>query len=396
MSMLGTAVSSVAIPIAAVVSLRASPAEMGILSALGTFPDLLFRLPAGVFADRTRRGASILILCDALRASLLAGVVVLSVFHVLTFWALLGIVALSSSITALFQTLGAPFILRLAPNVDLARRNGILGTANAIARVAGPTLAAGLIAIVGPLKSVAVDALSFLVSALALIKIYSLIREPKEPIEPTDSAAGGTAPRGWGLAALFGIRDLRSPLVSSGIITGANGAIAAILVLYLVRDVHLSATTVALLFAFGSAGGVVGAASSSKIASRMDVRILPALLLGALSLSLDALVIPAQDNIVGLIPVAMYEFLGGGCAALFVLIVITEVQKHSDLRMIGRTMSALAVTVEVPAVIGSLAGGFFAEHIGFRSVIVWSAVIGTIGAAASICWSVYGKVRDPK
>ena len=48
----GTAITNVALPLAAVLVLGATPTEMGLLAAAGSLPNLLFGLVAGVWIDR--------------------------------------------------------------------------------------------------------------------------------------------------------------------------------------------------------------------------------------------------------------------------------------------------------------------------------------------------------
>ncbi|MGH2353080.1 MAG: MFS transporter, partial [Chloroflexota bacterium] len=54
-SSFGSAATSLAFPLTAVLALDATPAEMGLLGAVGGIPFLLFGLPAGAWVDRVRR-----------------------------------------------------------------------------------------------------------------------------------------------------------------------------------------------------------------------------------------------------------------------------------------------------------------------------------------------------
>ena len=78
----GSAVTALAMPLAAVVLLHASPVQMGVLSALAMLPHLLLGLPAGVWVDRLPR-RSILVTADVGRALLLGSVPVLGALGVL-------------------------------------------------------------------------------------------------------------------------------------------------------------------------------------------------------------------------------------------------------------------------------------------------------------------------
>ena len=71
-SLVGSEVSQLAMPLLAVLSLGASPREMGVLRAVNFAPYLL-SLPVGVLVDRTRR-RPLLIGTDLLRALLLGSI----------------------------------------------------------------------------------------------------------------------------------------------------------------------------------------------------------------------------------------------------------------------------------------------------------------------------------
>ena len=75
----GSQVSLLALPLAAIVLLHSSAFEVGTLAALGTLPYLLFGLPAGAFLERVRRRPVLLY-------SALGRAAVLAVIPV--FWAL--------------------------------------------------------------------------------------------------------------------------------------------------------------------------------------------------------------------------------------------------------------------------------------------------------------------
>src|SRR6266550_1519434 len=70
-SQVGTQITLLALPLAAIVVLGASPLEVGVLGAVEFLPFLLFTLPAGVWVDRLPR-RRILIAADVGRAGILA------------------------------------------------------------------------------------------------------------------------------------------------------------------------------------------------------------------------------------------------------------------------------------------------------------------------------------
>src|SRR6266516_1365394 len=99
-SLVGSEVSQLAIPLLAVLSLGANPGEMGVLRAV-TFAPYLLSLPVGVLVDRTRR-RPLLIGVDLLRALLLGSIPLAAVLGVLAIPQLYVVAALSGALTLVF------------------------------------------------------------------------------------------------------------------------------------------------------------------------------------------------------------------------------------------------------------------------------------------------------
>ncbi len=82
-SVFGSTITREALPLAAILTLTATPAQVGVLAALGSAPVLLIGLPAGVWVDRLRR-RPILIVADLGRALLLFSIPLAAVFRILS------------------------------------------------------------------------------------------------------------------------------------------------------------------------------------------------------------------------------------------------------------------------------------------------------------------------
>jgi MFS family permease len=102
-SSFGSAITTVAMPLVAVVALGASPLQMGALSALTVLPHLIFGLPAGVWVDRLSR-RRVLIVADLGRALLLRAIPLLSVLGVLRIEHLYVVAMLAGVLTLLSDT----------------------------------------------------------------------------------------------------------------------------------------------------------------------------------------------------------------------------------------------------------------------------------------------------
>ena len=80
----GDQITLLAIPIIAVLTLNAAPEQMGLLTAAGLLPHLLFSLPAGVWIDRVHRRRRLMVLADIARAVVILSIAVAFALNTLT------------------------------------------------------------------------------------------------------------------------------------------------------------------------------------------------------------------------------------------------------------------------------------------------------------------------
>jgi len=124
-SQLGTQVSELAIPLAAIIVLHAGPAEIGALAALGYLPAALFGLYAGAWADRLSR-RRIMITADIARFAALATVPVTYLLGVLALGQLYAVAFCIGTLSVFFDTASPAYLPALVARAELARANGRL------------------------------------------------------------------------------------------------------------------------------------------------------------------------------------------------------------------------------------------------------------------------------
>ena len=164
-SLLGSAVSFLALPLIAVSFLHATPVQMGVLTAVNTLPALLLGLFAGVWVDRHRR-RPILIATDIGQAALLIVVSMAAVLHVLRMEELYVLALGIAAFSLFFDVADQSLLPTLVGRDQLVEGNSKLEMSRSAVAIVGPALAGVLIQLVtGPL-AILFDAASFLVSAL--------------------------------------------------------------------------------------------------------------------------------------------------------------------------------------------------------------------------------------
>ncbi len=259
-SQLGTQVSMLALPLVAVRSLNASNFEMGILAACETLAFLLIGLPAGAWVDRLRR-RNVLIFGDIGRAVVLGSVPLAWWADVLTMPQLYVVALLTGVLTVFFDVSYQSYLPHLVGRDKLVEGNSKLEAVRAVNQLAGPPLAGGLITALTAPFAVALDAVSFLGSALFVGRIR---KQEEKPERKADAHLGREIMEG--LHFVLGNRMLRSIAACTGSSNLFSSIAGAMIIVLLARDLHLNAAVIGLFTSISAIGGMVAALCATRIA----------------------------------------------------------------------------------------------------------------------------------
>jgi MFS family permease len=388
-SMVGDQVTTVAVPLTAVLALHAGAGAMGLLTALEWLPSLLFGMHAGAWADRSGRRRQLMIACDLGRCTLLGTVPVCWALGVLTLGQLLAVVFAAGTLSILFnvadQTL---FVSIVAPQQYVDGQSLIYGS-RAMSFVLGPSLGGLLTQLLTAPFAIVADALSFLGSAFFLRRI-----DPVEP--PADDGKGGVTE---GLRFIARSPIVRASLIGVAVVNFFNLMFFALVMLYAVRVLHVSAGLLGLILGCGAFGGVLGAAVTKAIAARIGVGL--AYVVGAFAftapLALVPLAPPPAGHGTSLEVVAMLfgaEFLSGfGVMVLDISIGSIFASVIPD-TVRSRVSGAFAAINYGTRPLGALLGGVLGAAAGLRPAL-WVAVIGGVVGAALLVPSPLPRFRLP-
>jgi len=310
-STVGSLFTVIALPVVAVVHLDASPGQLALISAASTLPALLFGLPAGVLADRIARPRRALVLLDALSALAIAVVAAGVAADLVSIPWLIALALVSGSISVITEVVYFLHLNQVVESGQLTRARARLQSGQLGAGLVGRLVAGPAIVLFGTATALAIDAVSYLLSAAALLAM-----RPVPPLDRTppggpssflrDALAGGRI--------LFDNRFYRALLIllAVPVVTGAGtGALGAI---YLLHTLHVPTGVYGLV---GMATGLLGLLGSTLagriLAPHRDARRI--IVLCYVATSCFALLYPAAT---GPLPVAMVlAGLGMGLPALF-------------------------------------------------------------------------------
>jgi len=384
-SEVGSQVSQLAIPWLAAVNLHASPIEFSLLGVLGFLPFILFALPAGVWVDRLRR-RRILIVGDASRAVLLALIPILWLAGVLQIWHLLVLQFLVGIFTVFFDVAYQSYLPALIDREHLIDGNSKLQLTVSVAQVGGPSTSGALIAAVTAPYAIVGDAVSFVVSALFMVRMRHRENLPRQD-------ENVPRPKMWpqvkeGLQWVVGNRHLRAIAGCTGTSNFFGQILFAILVLYAVRVLHLSSVELGAVFAVGSIGSIGGALAADRLRKRFGVG--PAIVAYAIVFSAAGIAFPLAPRSFPLPALMAGMAVFGFSSVAYNITQVSYRQAITPERLQGRMNAAMRWIVWGTIPLGTLVGGAIGQTVGLHAAL-W---VGAIGALPVFLWVLLSPVRS--
>jgi MFS family permease len=365
-SMFGDQISTIALPLVAVLTLHGTPAQLGILAALIWVPSLLFGLHAGAWVDRRGRRRAMMITADLGRAVLLASIPAGYALGMLTLWQLY-VVAFGTGVFSVLFTVAQPALfVALVPGDRYVEGNSLIYGSRALSFVGGPSVGGVLVQLLTAPIAVVADALSFLGSAFFLSRIH-----PAEA--PADTAEAGALTAG--AKFIRGSAIVRSSLIAVAIINFFNFVFFALFLLYATRSLHVRPGLLGLVLGSGAVGGVLGALATKPLAARLGVgRLYTA---SCLVFTAPVVLVPLAGGPKPVILAMLFaaEFLSGfGVMTLDISIGSIFAAVIPD-RLRSRVTGAFQAVNYGTRPLGALVGGALGTFIGLRPTL-WIAAIG--------------------
>ncbi|SEM15587.1 MFS transporter [Nonomuraea pusilla] len=375
-SVTGSEVSKLAVPLTAVTLLTASPFEMGLLTAAASIPALLLGLQAGAVADRLTRHRPLMIGCELVSCAAAATVPLAWLLGVLTVPWLVAVALVIGAAGVLFRAANFPHIAAVVHPDQRTEAMAGFHASYSVASVGGPGLAGLLVQVLTAPLAVLAEALTFLASALLLRSIRT-----EERHEPAASR-GIRRDVAEGLRITVTNRTLRALLGAGVTINFFAMAYTAVSMLYMVNTLGIPKGLIGVLIALSGLGGIAGAWLTARLSKRYgENRVLLA----------SVLFFPIEILAVGLLTgplwwklavLAVTGTITGGIVVAFATCMgaIMFIETAPELR--GRVNATTTFAVQGVLALGGLAGGALAELVGLRPVVLLSAA----GIALSTIW----------
>lgn len=375
-SVLGSMTTTVVFPLLAVTQFHAGPLAMGLLTGAVWLPWLVLGLPVGAVVDRSdpRR---VMMAADLVAATAVATVPIAWLAGVLTLPHVMATALVLGACTVFFRTAYTALVPRVVHPDDLAPANArVYGTESAM-QIAGPGVGGLLVQALSAAGAVVVDLLSFLVSWACLARM--------RPAQLGPAPERRTGER-WTQQVREGVRVVaRDRYLRFFTLQGAFGnftltGYGALMVLYLVRDLHLQPSFVGTVVAVGAAGGLLGATAASRATRWFGeagalrwlqvVGGAPALLIGCAFPGWGVVLVPLGSALVGL------GVVGAN------VVRSSFRQRYTPPALMGRSTATMAVLNFGTMPLAGVVAGVLGDAFGVRPTIVLMTALYAAGSLA--------------
>ena len=374
-SAVGSRVTRTALPIAAIVVTGAGAIDLGLLTVALTLPGAVLAWLGGAWVDRHRR-KPLLIGADLVRAAALATIPLAALAGSLALHQLYA-VATIVGVAAVFHGLADHvYITDLVGRRRLLDANGKREAVDAVAEISGPALGGALVGWLGAPVAIAVDAVSFVVSACLVGRIGK-----------RETLAGAASPGSLAEDVRTGIRvvwrnaPIRSLFIATATFTFFASFMASLYTLYALGDLGLDAPALGITIGCGGIGGLAGAALAAPAAARWGARrtLIAALGVGAAAQVLLPLAPAVPGVAMGFLVVT--QVVGDGALTLYLVNETTLRQRLLPPEALGRAAATWQVATGLLTPAGAMFGAALAERAGMRPAL-WMLCVGIAAAAA--------------
>ncbi len=375
-SSMGGQVSMLALPLTAALLLKATPTQMGLLTAFELLPFVLLSLPSGVWLDRVRK-LPVYVAGEALLAVALATVPLAWWLGWLSMGWMYAVGFILGCVHVVAGTAAQIVLTQVVPRERLVEAHAKNALASSGSEVVGPGLAGALIKAVSAPVALLIDALALIISVLVLRGIQ---------VTETLKASGQAAFMPELKAGVRFVRDtplLVAMAITMGLWQMCHYAAVVVQILFATRTLGMSESDVGLSFVGLGIGTVLASVFGKRISARWGVG--PSLLAGlAIAGAGWTVCSVAPAGPLGILAFGgMLVCFGFGAVLTFINFLSLR-QAVTPAPMLGRMTSTMRWLMLLPAGPGALIGGWLGEHVSLRASLAFAG-LGAM-AVALVAW----------
>jgi len=345
----GTGIGALGYPLL-ILALTHSAVLAGVVGTVRAIARLCLQLPAGALADRLDRRLT-MIVCDVMRAGLLALLAVLIAVQLASWPVVLIVCVIEGGAGAIFDPAATAALPAIVPDGQLEEAWAATEARTYAAGLAGPALG-GVLFGLGRAVPFLADAVSYAVSFGTVSRIRGRFR-PRSSVErkPLWREAAD------GLRVVWQVPLLRAVLITAPLVNFAFNGVVFTIILAL-RQHGTSSVVIGLVQAAITVGGLLGAIVAPRLQGRVGIGTLAAgvSFAGVALFIIAAVVVPSP--LVAL-PLALDLVLAPAAnAALFGVML-----RSAPDEMRGRVSNAVLMVATALAALAPLSAGLLVQHL---------------------------------
>ncbi|GAA1011831.1 MFS transporter [Acrocarpospora pleiomorpha] len=386
-SSLGTWLALDAIPLIAVLALDAGAAQVSWIAAVSGAVGALLALPLGPWVEfRPKR--RLMIRADVLRCLALMTVPIAYGMGVLSYVHLLAVAVVVAAADIVFIGASGAHLKDLVPERHLVRANGRFETITWISTAVGPPAGGALIGVLGPVATITLNAISYVLSALGLRVISR--PDPAPPARAAGRSSLAEIVAGWRVIAAD--RVLRLLFANTVLVAALIMATAPLLLYLMLNDLGFTPLQYGLGFGIPCLGGLVGARLSQPLVQRFGQRdiLLTFGVTRVLWLAGLAFVGPGTP---GLLVVMAVEGAMIFCMGVFNPVFATYRLRSAPHDAVARVLTAWTISTRTAIAAATALWGVLAGLTSARTAITIAGIL-LIGTAILLPWRQHARVSE--
>jgi predicted MFS family arabinose efflux permease len=374
-SIFGSLITRIALPLVAILVLGSGAIEVALLRGLDLGMTLVFGLVAGAWVDRLRR-RPVLIWADLGRAVLLGSVPVAFALGVLSFAQLLVVTGLAAILTTFFDAADNAYLPTVVERERLTDANAALSASGSASEFLADGLGGVLVQVLSAPVTIAIDAVTFLVSAVLL----GSIRTEEPPPPPAAEREPVMAEIREGIRLVRHDPILRAFAGSQVAISMIWGIFGTTWWLFTVDELGLGPAALGVVAAVGGVSSLVGALITKPATQRWGVGpvVIAALVLSTIS-NLFVPLAPVGAPLIAVTLLILAQLLGDSSLQVYDISEVVVRQTLVEDRALGRVSSTFVVASGIAQLITTLLAGVLAVAIGLRATMWITPVFGILG-----------------
>ncbi|MET9658019.1 MFS transporter [Streptomyces sp. NPDC006510] len=383
-SQFGTQVSMLAIPTLAILVYHATPFEVSVIGAAQVVPFAVFALPAGTLVDRWPRRKT-LIVCDFGRALAAGGLVLAYLAGYQEMWVIYVVAAVMGTFTVVFDIAYLSLVPQVVGEKGLLGANARLSGTDSVAETAGPAIGGALVAAIGPARAVFVDALSYVVSVVALLFMKT---DEEVRNKPKLNARTMLAEIREGLQFVVKHPVLARLAVANSTFDFGVAIFQSVYLIFLYKTLDFSPWQVGLLAAVTGVSNVLGAMTISRVVARFGLG--PTLVYSILAGGVAYLFLPLSQMGAAVAVIVVINVIAGFTNAWYDINQYTLRQTVTPDHLLGRVNATMRMIFSGPRPLGYLLGGGLAVWTSVPTTIFLGALVSTVSAI----FVFFGPIRE--